>query len=60
MKITFLGSGSAFVLGEENYHSNILIEDGDENLLYDAGTTIGDALARAGLTPEKIKKILMN
>ena len=26
MTITFLGSGSAFVLAEENYHSNILFE----------------------------------
>ncbi len=26
MKIKFLGSGSAFVLAEENYHSNILFE----------------------------------
>ena len=44
MKFTFLGSGSAFVLGNENYHSNILIEIGDDNLLFDAGTTIADAL----------------
>ena len=44
MKITFLGSGSHFVLGKENYHSNILIEDDNCTLLYDAGTTINDSL----------------
>lgn len=44
MKITFLGSGSAFVTGKENYHSNILIEENSSKMLYDAGTSINDAL----------------
>lgn len=57
IKLTFLGSGSAFVLGDENYHSNILIESEDSNVLYDAGTTIGDALARQGLSPSDIQGI---
>ena len=48
MKIKFLGSGSAWVLADENYHSNILISkeiDGEtKNFLYDAGSTISEAL----------------
>jgi len=50
MKLTFLGSGSAFVLGKENYHSNILIETDTQNILFDAGTTIPDALDNLGHT----------
>ena len=60
MKITFLGSGSAFVLGHENYHSNILIESNEDNLLYDAGTTIADALYNANITPFDIKNIFIS
>ena len=73
MKITFLGSGSAFVLGHENYHSNILIEDdytsydeNDEghyqyvNLLFDAGTTIPDALYAQRVDPTKIQNIFIS
>lgn len=44
MKLIFLGSGSAFVTGKENYHSNILIEENGKKMLYDCGTTINDAL----------------
>lgn len=60
MKLTFLGSGSAFVLAKENYHSNILIESCDTNLLFDAGTTIPDALDTTGLTPLDIKNIYIS
>jgi len=44
MEITFLGSGSAFVQTEENFQSNILIEDKEMSLLIDAGSTIQEAL----------------
>lgn len=57
MKLTFLGSGSAFTLGVENYHSNILIETEGENLLFDCGTTIADALHYSGYGPEDIKNV---
>ena len=55
MKITFLGSGSAFVTADENYHSNILLSKdvyfatvGNvyKHLLFDAGTTIIEEITR--------------
>lgn len=62
MKLTFLGSGSAFVLAKENYHSNILItdENTNANCLYDAGTTIPDALNDVGLNPLDIQSIFIS
>jgi len=60
MKLTFLGSGSAFSLAKENYHSNIIIESKNENLLYDVGTTIPDALADAGFVPTDIKNMFIS
>jgi len=48
MNIKFLGSGSAFVLGEENFHSNIIISKVSDcrtrRFLFDAGTTIAESL----------------
>lgn len=60
MKLTFLGSGSSFVLGKENYQSNILIEKHGEKLLYDCGTTITDALDMQGHTPMDINKVFIS
>lgn len=60
MKIRFLGSGSAFVLGAENFQSNIIIEEDDERLLFDAGTTIPDALAKANIKPQDIDAIYIS
>ena len=62
MKLTFLGSGSAFSLAKENYHSNIIITDQktNSNCLYDAGTTIPDALNDFGLTPLDIQSIFIS
>ena len=61
MKIQFLGSGSAFVLGKENYQSNIIISDDEDNrLLYDCGTTIPDALDAQGLTPQDIESVYIS
>ncbi len=63
MFIKFLGSGSAFVLGKENYQSNILISKEVKNiereivtkhLLYDAGTTIPEALNYFDMTPQDL------
>lgn len=44
LKMTFLGSGSAFTVGFQNYQSNILLEIGKDSLLIDAGTDIRHAL----------------
>ena len=60
MKLTFLGSGSAFVLAEENYQSNILIETDDHTMLFDAGTTIPDALNALGKTVNSFDSIFIS
>ena len=68
MRIKFLGSGSAFALPKENFHSNILItkdeisDDGNEtprNLLIDAGSHIAEALDHYGLNPLNINAIFL-
>jgi ribonuclease BN (tRNA processing enzyme) len=43
MKLTFLGSGSAFTIGD-NYQSNLLFEAGGERLLIDCGADVRHAL----------------
>ena len=40
LKITFLGSGSAFTVGDGNYQSNLLLQKDDDSLLIDAGTDL--------------------
>lgn len=64
MKIEFLGSGSAFVLAEENYHSNILLSkevNGEtKTFLFDAGTTIAESLAARGYEPKDINHIFIS
>jgi ribonuclease BN (tRNA processing enzyme) len=68
MIIKFLGSGSAFVLPRENFHSNVLItkdeisDDGNatpRSLLIDAGFQIGEALDHYGLKPLDIDSIFI-
>jgi len=59
MKLTFLGSGSAFAKREENYHSNILLESGTSNLLIDAGRTVPEALEDCGYDENSIQNIFI-
>lgn len=68
MIIKFLGSGSAFTMPKENYHSNVLIsktyiaDDGVEtvrNLLIDAGHHIGESLDHYGYTPFDVHAIFL-
>jgi ribonuclease BN (tRNA processing enzyme) len=67
MKITFLGSGSAFVKISENYQSNILITVSEEqesetttkNLLIDAGSHINESLDSIGLDESDIHAIFL-
>ncbi|MDP1603467.1 MAG: MBL fold metallo-hydrolase [Legionella sp.] len=40
LKMTFLGTGSAFTIGEGNFHSNVLLEIHNDTLLIDAGSDI--------------------
>lgn len=60
MRIKFLGSGSAFVLAEENYQSNILISKDDKHLLYDAGETVSEALNHYGMIPQDLDSIFIS
>ncbi|MCC5669304.1 MBL fold metallo-hydrolase [Nostoc sp. CHAB 5784] len=40
MKLIFLGSGSAFTVGADNFQSNILLTDQEKKLLIDCGSDI--------------------
>jgi ribonuclease BN (tRNA processing enzyme) len=44
LKMVFLGSGSAFTVGFQNYQSNVLFELDKDTLLIDAGTDIRHSL----------------
>ena len=57
MKLTFLGSGSAFVRASENFQSNILLEFNGKSLLIDAGSTINEALFAANKSIDDIDAI---
>ena len=59
MNFTFLGSGSAFVNKRENYHSNVLFESENSNLLIDAGRTIPEALEDQEFTEDDIQNIFI-
>jgi ribonuclease BN (tRNA processing enzyme) len=52
MKITFLGTGSAFTV--KNYQTNLLIEQNGKNLLIDAGGDIRFSLKEQGLSYKNI------
>lgn len=54
MKLIFLGSGSAFSLGNENFHSNVLITCNENSLLIDCGTDIPFSLNKS---ESKVKAI---
>lgn len=61
-KVTFLGSGSAFTVGEDNFQSNILIEDlnSDKKLLLDCGGDIRFSLHNVGLKMADITDIYIS
>jgi ribonuclease BN (tRNA processing enzyme) len=51
MKLTFLGSGSAFTVGDNNYQSNMILENEQgQRLLIDCGTDARMALFELGLS----------
>lgn len=57
LKITFLGSGSAFSLQPGNYQSNVLLQKDNDTLLIDAGGDIRFSLNDQGLSYLDIKNI---
>lgn len=59
MKITFLGSGSAFTSAPDNYQSNVLLEIGEDSLLIDAGTDIKRSLFEQNKTYHNIKNVFI-
>jgi ribonuclease BN (tRNA processing enzyme) len=60
-KLIFLGSGSAFTVGDDNFHSNILlVGDRDRKLLIDCGSDIRFSLYAAGFSHFDITDIYIS
>lgn len=57
MKLTFLGSGSAFAA--DNYHSNLLLE-GEKNLLIDCGSDVRFSLRDVGKSYKEIDAVYIS
>lgn len=58
MKLTFLGTGAAFTVGMNNYHSNAILEDGNgARLLIDCGSDIRHSLHDHGLDYQDITDV---
>lgn len=61
MKLIFLGSGSAFTVGDNNYHSNMLLEnESGQRLLIDCGSDARFALYELGLTYRDIHDVYIS
>jgi ribonuclease BN (tRNA processing enzyme) len=61
MKLTFLGSGSAFIVGKDNYQSNLLIEnEKGQRLLIDCGSDARQSLYEIGFTHTDIDAIYIS
>src|ERR1700733_4386232 len=61
MKLTFIGSGSAFTLGANNYHSNMLLENAHgERLLIDCGSDARHSLHEAGFSYHDIHDVYIS
>lgn len=58
MKMKFIGCGSALKMTGQ-YDSNVFIEDGDDNILIDAGRTAPEALKEADISVKDIKNIFI-
>lgn len=60
MKLTFLGSGSAFTTGANNFHSNMIIEKNQKRLLIDCGSDARFSLNELGLTHRDIDGVYLS
>jgi len=58
-KLTFIGSGSAFVDKSKNWQSNVLVSRGPHNLLIDCGGDARHALSDLGLGPGDIHSLFI-
>lgn len=60
MKLRFIGSGSAFTVGANNYQSNMILESNGKNLLIDCGTDAKIALFELGYTYKDIDALYVS
>ena len=61
MKLTFIGAGSAFTVGERNYQSNMVLEvESHKKLLIDCGSDARFALYEQGFSPRDIQDIYIS
>lgn len=61
MKLTFLGSGSAFTVGTGNYQSNMLLEaPNGERMLIDCGSDARHSLYEQGMTYKDIHSVYVS
>ncbi len=61
MLLKFLGSGSAFTIGADNYHSNMLLENNQQNrLLIDCGSDARLSLYELGYTYKDIDNLYIS
>lgn len=60
MKLIFIGTGSAFTVGSDNYQSNMLLVEGNENLLIDCGADARHALWDLGYTYRDISNVYIS
>ncbi|MEM7589151.1 MAG: MBL fold metallo-hydrolase, partial [Myxococcota bacterium] len=61
MKLTFIGSGSAFTVGEDNFHSNAIVESkSGKKLLIDCGSDARLALYKLGLGYKDIDAVYVS
>ena len=60
LKIIFLGSGSAFTVGDGNYQSNLLLQKDDDTMLIDAGSDLRFSLYEQHLNYLDIRNIYIS
>lgn len=61
MKLTFLGTGSAFTIGQDNFHSNmLLVSDNQEKLMIDCGSDARFSLFKQNMTHLDIKNVYIS
>ncbi len=61
MELVFLGTGSAFTVGDNNYHSNALLKmDNGKSLLIDCGSDARHSLNALGLSYKDINAVYIS
>src|SRR3982751_6023894 len=60
MKLTFIGTGSAFTVGHHNYQSNMFLETQGDRLMIDCGSDARLALHDLGLSYQDIGSVYIS